>query len=48
MSVKFIFEWHDFWIGFYWDAEKRRLYILPVPMFGIVIQFKKPPAAHYG
>ena len=40
MSIKPIFAWYDFWIGFYWNREKQRLYILPLPCIGIVIQFQ--------
>lgn len=39
MRVRPIFAWYDLWIGAFWDAEKCRLYILPVPCIGIVIQF---------
>ena len=40
MSIKPIFAWYDFWIGLYWNREKRRLYILPLPCIGIVVQFQ--------
>jgi hypothetical protein len=40
MKIKPIFAWYDFWVGLYWDRAKRRLYVLPVPMFGFFIQFK--------
>jgi hypothetical protein len=40
MSIKPIFAWYDFWVGAFWDQAKRRLYIFPIPMFGVVIQFK--------
>lgn len=43
MSIKPIFAWYDLWIGAFWDAAKRRLYVFPVPCFGIVIQFAKEP-----
>lgn len=39
MRVKPIFAWYDFWVGLFYDKGKRRLYIFPIPMFGVVIQF---------
>jgi len=39
MSVKPIFAWYDLWVGAFWDQAKRRLYVFPVPMLGVVIQF---------
>ena len=38
-SIRPIFAWYDMWIGAYWDRTNRRLYIFPVPMLGVVIQF---------
>jgi hypothetical protein len=40
MTVRPIFAWYDLWIGAFWDAAKRRLYIFPVPTLGVVIQFR--------
>jgi hypothetical protein len=40
MKIKPIFAWYDLWIGAYWNSEKRRLYILPFPCIGLVIQFR--------
>lgn len=37
--VSFLFAWYDLWVGAYWDRKQRKLYILPVPCLGIVIQF---------
>lgn len=39
--VNLIVAWYDFWIGIFWDRAKRRLYILPIPMIGIMIEFSK-------
>jgi hypothetical protein len=40
MKVRLLFEPCDLWIGAYWDRKRRRLYLLPVPCFGLVLQFK--------
>ncbi len=39
VRVGFIFAWYDFWIGWFWDAKKKWLYILPIPCVGVVIKF---------
>ena len=41
MKVEFIFKWFDFWIGMFWDSKKKYLYILPIPMCGIILKFEK-------
>ena len=35
MSVTW--DWCDCWVGFYWDSEKRILYVCPIPC--LVFQF---------
>lgn len=42
MRIKPIFAWYDMWIGAFWDREKRRLYVLPLPCVGFVFDFKQP------
>jgi hypothetical protein len=41
MKIKLVFAWYDLWIGAYWDRRNRRLYVLPLPTIGIVIQFRQ-------
>lgn len=40
MKVQLIFKWFDFWIGIFYDQKKNWVYLLPIPMFGII--FKLP------
>jgi hypothetical protein len=39
MKIRPLCKWYDFWVGAFWDAQKRRLYLLPLPCMGIVIEF---------
>lgn len=39
--VGLIIAWYDLWVGAYWNAASRKLYILPLPCVGIVIEFPK-------
>jgi hypothetical protein len=45
MRIKPIFAWYDIWIGMFWDTRKRKLYILPVPCLGIVMDLSARPDA---
>lgn len=37
--MKIYFAWYDMWVGAYWDASKRRLYVCPLPC--LVLRFDK-------
>lgn len=39
MRFKLIFAWYDLWIGLFIDRAKRRIYIFPVPMLGLIIDW---------
>jgi hypothetical protein len=41
MRIKFIFAWYDFWVGFFFDIEKKKVYFFPVPMLGILFELRK-------
>jgi hypothetical protein len=38
-TIKPLFAWYDLWVGAFWDRRTRKLYVLPFPCLGIVIQF---------
>lgn len=40
MTIRPLFAWYDFWMGVFWDRQKRKLYILPLPCIGVVITFQ--------
>jgi len=46
-NVQLLWEPADFWVGLFWDRVKRKLYFLPVPCFGLVIQFEQPRVVEY-
>ena len=41
LRIKPIFAWYDLWIGVFVDRKKCKVYIFPVPCFGIVVCFPK-------
>ena len=38
-----VFAWYDLWIGVFIDRKNRRVYVFPVPMFGVVIAAESKP-----
>lgn len=38
LRVRPIFAWFDLWIGVFVDRPRHRVYIFPIPCFGIVIE----------
>jgi hypothetical protein len=41
MSIKPFFRWYDLWIGAYVDTQAGAVYICPLPMLGVRIQYRK-------
>jgi len=39
--MRLIFAWYDFWVGFYYDRNKKYLYIFPVPMIGLRVDMRE-------
>lgn len=39
MKIGFVFNLHDWWIGFFWSKKYRILYFLPIPCCGLKIRF---------
>lgn len=38
MRIRPLFAWYDFWVGAYYDRKYRRLFVLPLPMVGFVVE----------
>jgi len=41
MKAKFQFLWFDFWMGFYWDQDRKILYFCPLPMCVFMISWQR-------
>ena len=39
VGIRLMFAWYDIWVGVFIDRAKRRIYILPLPCVGIVIDY---------
>lgn len=40
MSIRVFIAWYDLWMGAYWDAKKRTLYVCPLPCVVIKLSSK--------
>lgn len=40
---RFLLSWPDFWVGVFWDRRLSKLYVLPLPCVGIVLNFGDNP-----
>lgn len=43
MKVRIFIAWFDLWVGAYWSARNKTLYICPLPCCVIALQFKSRP-----
>lgn len=44
MKIRLEFRWFDLWIGAYWSAKDRTLYLCPFPCVVLAIVLGSPPA----
>ena len=42
INILLLFAWYDMWVGAFWDKKAHWLYILPIPMCGIILKFRPP------
>lgn len=40
MTITPFFRWYDLWVGVFVDTKNRTLYVCPVPMFGLKVQWR--------
>lgn len=37
--ISVVFAWYDMWCGVYYDRKCHKVYIFPVPMMGVCVEF---------
>jgi hypothetical protein len=40
LTFSLFFRWYDLWVGIYIDTKGRAVYICPLPMFGLKVQWR--------
>ena len=41
LKIKPFFRWYDLWVGIFIDTDKDAIYVCPVPMIGIKLEWSK-------
>ncbi len=41
MKFKIQFKWYDLWVGAFWDAKRRTLYVCPLPTLVLRFRFRQ-------
>ena len=39
MRIRPVFAWYDLWVGVFIDTAERRIFVLPLPCLGVVIDW---------
>jgi len=39
VNVRLFLAWYDMYFGMYWSKKKRTLYVVPIPMVVVAIEF---------
>jgi len=42
-EVCVVVAWYDFWVGAYYDRKLHRVFMFPIPMVGICVDFDASP-----
>ena len=48
MKLRMFFAWYDAWVGFYWDAKRRVLYVCLVPCVVLAVECRAQQSAELG
>jgi hypothetical protein len=48
IRIRLFLAWYDCWVGWYWSREKRTLYMCPLPMLVLALEFGRSDALWKG